>query len=275
MRIKKFILFLTVITSLFACSSNENEENMSDTAGAAEKAVIEEQKINAQNVFNSIPGPNELSEMVTQTNLDYDISLTNDPMNLNKYTSDDAKALVLGIYGGDMVYANTYEQTQESMSFLKCLNSLCRSLGITDAFDDKTADRLQANRDNKDSLLTIVSKSFNRADAFLRENQRPGTSALMVAGGWIEGLYLSGKLAEKSKNRRLIQKMSQQKKSIADLIQLIQNGKIASGASYVLTGLQDIQNTYNKISDTEPMSEAQLSELNNKVFALRAKMVAV
>ena len=273
MNLKIAFIHIGLSAMLFAgCSSNKNDdETLAETTETTK--AIEEQKINAQNVFNSIPGPTELSELVNQTGLDYDIALTNDPMSLNKYTTDDAKALNLGVYGGDMVYANVYEQTQESMSFLKCLNVLCRNLGITNAFDDKTADRLQANKDNKDSLLTIVSQSFNSADAFLRENQRHGTSALMVAGGWIEGLYLSAKVADKSKNKRMIQKMSQQKQSLNDLISLVENGKV-SGATFVLDGLKDLKTSYDKIADGTTMTDEVFAEVNKKVLALRAKLIA-
>ena len=271
-----FRSFLTItITSalFFACSSNKNndEETLADSNETTQ--VIEQQKINAQNVFTSIPGPEELSSLITQTNLDYDASLLNNPDNLSKYTSDNFKAINLGLYGADMVYTNVYEQAQESMLYLKCVNSLCRSLGITGAFDEKTGERLQDNKENKDSLLAIVSKSFTKADEFLRENQRPGTSSLMVAGGWIEGLYLSGKVAEQAKTKKLIQKMSQQKKSLSDLITLLENGKVTGDGTFVLEGLKDLQVSYEKIADNTTMSDEILAEINAKVFALRAKLI--
>jgi hypothetical protein len=272
MSLKNIFIQIALSVLVLACSSTKNDdETLAETAETTK--AIEEQKINAQNVFNSIPGPDELTELVNQTGLDYDGTLLNDPQNLNKYTSDDAKAINLGVYGGDMVYANVYEQTQESMLFLKCLNTLCRNLGITDAFDDKTADRLQANKENKDSLLTIVSQSFNRADAFLRENQRHGTSALMVAGGWIEGLFISAKVVEKSKNKRMIQKMSQQKKSLADLIELVESGHV-SGATFVLDDLKNLKLTYDKIADNTTMTDEVFAEVNSKVSSLRAKLIA-
>jgi len=267
---------ITVISALFfACSSDKNndEETLADSNEVTQ--IIEQQKINAQNVFTSIPGPDELSSLIAQTNLDYDATLLNTPDNLSKYTSDNLKAINLGLYGADMVYTNVYEQAQESMLYLKCVNSLCRSLGITGAFDEKTGERLQDNKENKDSLLSIVSKSFARADEFLRENQRPGTSSLMVAGGWIEGLYLSGKVAEQAKTKRLIQKMSQQKKSLSDLITLLENAKVTGDASFVLEGLKDLKTSYEKIPDNTTMSDDILAEINKKVFGLRAKLVLV
>jgi hypothetical protein len=270
----KSVFIVSILSALFfACSSNKNNEDETLAESNEITQAIEQQKITAQNVFISIPGPNELSDLISQTGLDYDASLLNVPENLNKYSSDNFKAINLGLYGADMVYTNVYEQSQESMLYLKCVNSLCRSLGITGAFDEKTAERLQDNKENKDSLLSIVSKSFTKADEFLRENQRTGISSLMVAGGWIEGLYLSGKVAEKAKTKRLIQKMSQQKKSLDDLIALVENGKVTGDATFVLEGLKDLKTSYEKIADNTTMSDEILAEINTKVFALRAKLI--
>jgi len=273
MKIKSVLLITVLTATLFACSSGKNDDdNFAETNETAQ--IAEQQQINAQNVFTSIPGPTELTALIQQSNLDYDASLLNDPESVSKYTSDNFKAINLGLYGADMVYTNVYEQSQESMLYLKCVNSFCRSLGVAGAFDDKTADRLTTNKDNKDSLLSIVSQSFKTADKFLRDNQRAGTSSLMVAGGWIEGLYLSGKVAEKAKTKKLIQRMSEQKQSLADLISLIENAKVTGDATFVLDGLKDLKTSYDKIPDKTIMTDEILAEINTKVFALRAKLIA-
>jgi len=272
MKGRSLLIIAVLSTTLFGCSSGKNDDdNFGETNETTQ--VVEQQQINAQNVFTSIPGPTELADLIQQSNLDYDATLLNDPENLNKYTSDNFKAINLGLYGADMVYANVYQQSQESMLYLKCVNSFCRSLGIAGAFDEKTADRLTANKDNKDSLLSIVSQSFKTADKFLRDNQRAGTSSLMVAGGWMEGLYLSGKIAEKAKTKKLIQRMSEQKQSLTDLISLVENAKVTGDASFVLEGLKDLKTTYDKIPDKTIMTDEVLTEINKKVFALRAKLI--
>jgi len=272
MKVKNLLIAVVLSVMLFACSSSKNDdENFSETSET--NKVVEQQQISAQNVFTSIPGPDELSNLIQQTNLDYDASLLNDPEALKKYTSDNFKAINLGLYGADMVYTNVYEQSQESMLYLKCVNSLCTSLGVTGAFDGKTAERLENNKESKDSLLKIVSQSFKSADKFLRDNQRAGTSSLMVAGGWIEGLYLSGKVAEKAKTKKLIEKMSKQKQSIQDLIALVENAKVTGDATFVLDGLKDLKTSYDKIPDNTTMTDEMLAEINIKVFKLRAKLI--
>ncbi|HEX7413792.1 MAG TPA: hypothetical protein VF411_07060 [Bacteroidia bacterium] len=275
MDFKNNFTLLILSAMLFACSTNKNndDENFGETSETAH--VAEEQKLNAQSVFTSLPGPTELSELITLSNLDYDASLLNDYNNIKKYTSDNFKAINLGLYGADMVYTNVYEQSQESMLYLKCVNKLCTGLGVTGAFDEKTAERLESNKENRDSLLNIVSQSFKSADKFLRENQRAGASSLMVAGGWIEGLYLSGKIAEKAKTKRIIEKMSKQRQSLQDLIALVENAKVTGDATFVLDGLKDLETSYKKIPDNTTMTDEMLAEINTKVFQLRAKLIMV
>lgn len=265
------LAFSAVIIASCNNTSTNTDESLGENTLDTTAKNIEQQKINAQNVFNSIPGPSELGKLVEDAALDYDGSLLNS-IEYNKYTSDNFKALNLGVYGGDLAYANVYEQSQDALLYLKCVNSICKNLGITEVFDAKTADRLQANRDNKDSLLTIVTKSFLQADKFLRENQRPHTSSLMVAGGWIEGLYLSAKVAVKSKNKKFIKKMSEQGTSLGDLISLVDNAGITGDGTFIAEGLKDLKVSYDKIPANTVMNDTLLGEIDTKVTALRKKI---
>ena len=273
MKLKNLVVLSVLSVALVSCGNDASTEDVLAENADTTAKVIEQQKISAQNVFNSIPGPGELTRLVEDAGLDYDVSLLNNPEDLNKYLSDNFKALNLGVYGADMAYANIHQQSQESMLFLKCVNSLCKNLGISGVFDEKTVDRLEANKENKDSLLTIINKSFLQADQFLRENQRPHTSSLMVAGGWIEGLYLSAKVGTQSKNKKFIKKMSEQNQSLTDLITLVETAKVSGDGTFVLDGLKDLKTSYEKIPANMTMNDTLLAEIDQKVSALRKKII--
>jgi hypothetical protein len=273
MKLKTLLVFTVLGIVLLACNGkSSSDENMDENPDTTSR-VIEQQKISAQNVFNSIPGPGELTRLVEDAALDYDPAMPNNPDDVNKYQSDNFKALNLGVYGADMAYANIHQQSQESMLFLKCVNVLCRNLGIAGVFDEKTVDRLEVNKENKDSLLTIINKSFLQADKFLRDNQRPHTSSLMVAGGWIEGLYLSAKVGSQSKNKKLIRKMSEQGQSLTDLISMVETARVTDDGTFVLDGLKDLKKSYEKIQAGTTMDDALLAEIDQKVSALRKKII--
>ncbi|HXB42276.1 MAG TPA: hypothetical protein VNZ49_17180 [Bacteroidia bacterium] len=274
MKLKNLFTAAILTATLVSCGNDgTNDETLGETSDTANAKTIEKQKISAQNVFNSIPGPTELGKLVDEAGLDYDAALLNNPDDVNKYLSDNFKALNLGVYGADMAYANIHQQSQESMLFLKCVNSLCKSLGIAGVFDEKTVDRLEANKDNKDSLLTIINKSFLQADQFLRDNQRPHTSSLMVAGGWIEGLYLSAKVGTQSKSKKFIKKMSEQNQSLTDLITLVETAHVTGGGTFILEGLKDLKTSYAKIPSNMTMKDSMLTEIDQKVSALRKKII--
>jgi len=274
MKFTKLFVFTFLSVALLSCGNDASTEDViDDNAIDTTSKNLEVQKINAQNVFNSIPGPSELTRLIEESGLDYDFTLLNKDDAIHKYTSDNFKALNLGVYGGDLAYANVYEQSQDALLYLKCINSLCKKLGINEVFDGKTADRLEANKDNKDSLLTIVSKSFQQADKFLRENQRPHTSSLMVAGGWIEGLYLSAKVGVKSKNKKFIKKMSEQGQSLGDLISLVDNAGVTGDGTFVVESLKDLKVSYDKIPANTVMGDSLLTEIDQKVSALRKKII--
>src|ERR1700741_4397697 len=231
------LIFCTAV--LISCGSDTPVEEESDeVVDEVSEKVSDVQKIATQNIFNSVPAPDEVADLVSRSGAEYDPLILNNPDNYDKYTSEDYKAISLGVYGTDLSYTSVFEQTQESMLFLKCVNQTCKSLGISGVFDEKTFDRIEANKENKDSLLQIISKSFWQADAFLKENQRAHTSTLMIAGGWVEGIYLAVNIAKASPDKKIRKKIAEQKSSLKDLITLLENSKVSADVAFLLEDLK-------------------------------------
>src|ERR1044072_2626765 len=131
------VLALPFLFSSCSSSSDTPDDLDSDTTTQVVDVKV---KANAQNIFNSIPDPKKLTDMITDAGLEYDGSLLNNPDKYTTYGTDDYKALNLGVYGTDLSFTSLFEQTQESMLYLKCVNQLCKGLGISGVFDEKTTD---------------------------------------------------------------------------------------------------------------------------------------
>jgi len=58
-------------------------------------------------------------------------------------------------------------------------------------------------------------------DAYLKENGRDNISALMIAGGWVEGLYIATQVAKGNSTVELKQRIAEQKLSLKDLVGLM------------------------------------------------------
>jgi hypothetical protein len=236
---------LSAIFFFAACGSSEDVGDDNDSGG---NSITTDGGKTAQNVFYSIPSPIELATLVQKAGATYDTKVLNDPMNVSKYSTSLAKALNLGVYGADLSVTTIFDQTQESVIYLKCSRRLADELGITGAFSDNTVQRMDNNKGNRDSLLNIISDSYFSTDEYLKENQRPGISALVLAGGWIEALYVGTQLAKSSKNNAgIIQRIADLKGSLENLVSLLELYKNQEGVNELLGHLKGLMEVYKDV----------------------------
>ncbi|MFL5764526.1 MAG: hypothetical protein ACJ77K_11345 [Bacteroidia bacterium] len=249
---KKLSYFASAIavTALFSCGSSTTEnvtEGPVDTADASTHV----KDVKAQNVFYSIPSPIETTTLLKAAGAKYNAAYLNPIENQPKYASVAQKALNLGVYGSDLSFTSIFDQTQESILYLNCTNKLASGLGISGAFDENTSSRMEANMQNRDSLLAIISDSYWNADSYLKDNGQPGVSSLIVAGGWIEGLYIATQIANTTKNEAIMNRIGEQKLSLDNLIALLDSYKTENdGVPEVLAGMNDLKKIFDAIPNT-------------------------
>lgn len=175
-----------------------------------------------KNIFHNIPSPMETAALLKKAGAEYNKDILNDVVNVDNYTAASKQALNLGIYGADLSYASVYNNTQESMLYTSCVQQLAKKLDITNAFNEVVVNRLEQNRNNRDSLLNIISETFWNVDAYLKENGRDNISALIVVGGWVEGLYIATQVANMHETPELRQRIAEQRLPLIDLVELVQ-----------------------------------------------------
>ncbi|MEO6883320.1 MAG: hypothetical protein ABI199_04760 [Bacteroidia bacterium] len=215
------VIVVLLSFGMLACHSNKSSEANDLSATASQDTAAK--KIAPKNIFYSIPSPIEIGQLLKSAGATYNKDYLNPVENVSKYVTSNGKALNLGVYGTDLSFTSIFDKSQESMFYLKCTNTLATGLGINGAFGESTTSRVQANMDNKDSLLHIISDAYWAADSYLKDNQRPNTSSMIIAGGWIEGLYIATKIAVSSNNQNIAVRIAEQKSSLQNLISLLQN----------------------------------------------------
>lgn len=212
----KVFVIGSAVTFFASCGGGEGQSDSIDTARTN---MV---KNNTQKVFYSVPSPIEMATLLQKAGAKYDRQALNDVENVSKYSSNTSKALNLGVFGADLTYTSVFDQTTESMLFLKASKSLADGLGISDAFKKETIERIEANVNAKDSMMAIISETFTETDTYLQENDRANVSALVVAGGWIEGLYLACKVAKTAPKADDIKtRIAEQKLSLENLLGIL------------------------------------------------------
>jgi len=270
LNIKNCSIALALSLLLFAC--NGNKDNVFEEDETTDLKV-DSQTVSAENVFNAFPSRERIIELTGISRSEYNPTVLNDPITVNKYATESSKALNLGVYGADLNVTGIYEQTDESFTFLQSVNILAKSLGIGSSFDERMIDRMTANKSNRDSTLEIVSQAFKSADTYLKANGRPGTSSLIVAGAWIEGVYLACCTAKETGNEAIVKEVFTQAESLNKLISLIEQSNIADDSAYVLKGLSSIKKIFDAKSD-EIYTMAALTTLDKATSELRTKVTS-
>jgi transcriptional regulator with XRE-family HTH domain len=249
--IKSIVAGAIIAVSFSSCNNSGKEEAMS----AADSAALMESKQKAQKVFFAIPSPLEMANMIKQSGASFNKSILNPTSNASKYSNTVSQAVNLGIYSADLSYCSSFDQTQDAMQYMSTSKKLADALGVTGALSENTLARLEKNVNNKDSLLDLVSESYAATDAFLRENDRASTTALIVAGGWIEAIYISSKLASTAKaNSPIVTRIGEQKDILKNLINLVESYPGDKNLEGVLADLKAIYEIYESGVDVKTES---------------------
>lgn len=267
------IIYPVLMLTLLSCGSGEKVEESLDAVDST-KLAVEETRLNAQNVFNSMPDRKEILTLIENHTIEYNADLLNDPKLLDKYTLESSKAANLGIYGSDLSIASAFEQTQESIIFLKCVNALAGDLGVNGAFDQHMFDRMESNKTNKDSTLEIITNAFKSADQILKTNNRPATSAIILAGAWIEGLYVSCKISETLKSEEVVKSILRQQESLRNLVILLESTKLDEGSRYILDDLITLRDLFKAGENVQQFDFESIKPISEKTSALRNKIVS-
>ena len=238
---------------LFACGSDSKNDQAvnADDLMAEDAEGLKAVKEKTENIFYSVPSPIETAMIIKNAGASYNKDYLNPIENLSKYSTLKSQALNLGVYGTDLSFTSIFDEAQESMLYLRCANSLASDLGVANAFGESTVSRIEANMDNQDSLLHIISNAYWEADSYLKENERGGISSLIIAGGWIEGLYIASIIAESTKNEEIVRRLGEQKLALTNLIGLLEASNGDNNATDLISDLKSLEEIYSGVTFTQ------------------------
>jgi hypothetical protein len=268
------IFFLIFLLGLSSCGGGEKTDDVLSEEDETTKPTLLESKFNAQNVFNSLPDRKLIIRLIEDNKLEYNPDFLNNPNSVKKYSTELYKAINLGIYGSDLSISSSFDQTQESMIFLKCVNILANNLGVNSAFDQRLFERIDNNNNNKDSVLEIITDAFRKVDEILKYNNRPATSAIILSGCWIEGLYVSCLVAENVNTEAINKTIINQKESLKHLIVMLDDVKLDEDSKFILNDLKDLYKAFETAEKSEKFDLKALSEISTKVKVLRKKVAS-
>ncbi len=213
-----------------ACNScNRQSEDEKTEQKILESVPLNQQLMEDFNksklIFYSLPSPLETAMLIKRTGVGFDRSLLNPVESISQYQTNLKMALNLGVYSADLSYSSLFDQSQTTIEYMGNAKKLAENLGIMGSVDESTIRKLEENMNNRDAVMDIISETFMSSNAYLSENNRAATSVMVLAGGWIEGLYLATQLAcnDQENNKRLMDRIVYQKLSLYTLLNMMES----------------------------------------------------
>jgi hypothetical protein len=276
-RISSAILVVSMmVLSLFTgCKGGKKtpQEDMTVDLPKDNTEILKDIK-QAEKIFNALPSPLESAMLIKSAGAMFDEKLLNPVSNVTTYVTNKAMALNLGIYTCDLSIASMYEQTQLLIDYMNAAKKMADGLGILKAIEQADIDKLEENINNSEVIMDIVSQTFMNSNSYLEDNGQPATAAMVLVGGWIEGLYISTQLVDMKdfNGNKLVGRIIDQKLSIDILLDLLNGSKGNPAVDELMVQVAKLKAVFDKIRiDTSPIRPEYDKASNTTVLKSEVK----
>jgi hypothetical protein len=279
MVIFKYITIFSIFVLFTLCASDRKKKQSQelDLEDFISKDDIFNDIDKAKKIFYSLPSPLETAMLIKSAGADYDEELLNSLENVDNYSTNMSMALNLGIYTTDLSFASLFDQTQTSIKYMEVAKKLAEGLDITDAISNETIKNLEDNLNNRDIIMDIISETFFNSSSYLKENDRESVAAIVLVGGWIEGLYIATQLVgDNLKDNKLVDRISEQKLSFNLVQRLLEDNRVNESGEEdedivsLMVQLKELKTVFDKIKvetteiKIEPNDETNVTTLKSQ-----------
>lgn len=259
---------LLAMLGLSGCNSCSNsgvdqDFDLPDSLKVGSVASIDKNAV--EEMVENIASPVETASLIKRLGLPFDKGLLIPSNAEDNFNTNFQKALGLGLFGTDLGYLNMYEKSSEVLTYISAVKNLADGIQVGQFFDFSSLKRLASNNENLDSLIFISQQSYNHIDTYLRDNNRASLSQVIVAGVWIEGMYLTARLAKQTNNDELVETVADQKIVIAKLIPMLRVYEGDPSIKKLADRLDVIKGLYDQVKITYEQGEPVSRVIDGKL----------
>lgn len=249
----KVITAFVVIPFLLSCLSRDNSDSRTqqiietDSVVELSSADQKEQVKKVQKIFYSLPSPLELSILFKNEGIQYIPAVMHNLDVRERYLVSKKKALNLGVYGADLSNAGLFSKHEDAIAYLKVCQVMADELGVGQTFEQELISRLEKNPNSRDTLLNVISDFFLNNESFLRSSKQQNITTYIIAGGWIEALYLGSHMVDANTNadgvRNIVAGQRYSLENLLDLLSSIEDNGSFNNMNQRLIELYDLYKT--------------------------------
>ncbi len=266
------LLSASLAVFLVSCGGEMEDSEINNVdLQEADTTMTDNEGMDTEGMFDieySVPTPNELFEIVKLQGGEQQPDLVNPIENSENYIDQKSKSINFGIYSADVAYLSCFGIGIDFLKYFKKIEELGEELGISGAFDESIMDRIESNEGDTDSLFAISNDSYYNSYFYLEENEKGAELSLIMAGGFVESLYIISNLVETYDDANpIIKKIGDQKVVLENLIDFISEYSDDSNVSETIADLLDLSDVFENSMEFEE-SESSVSSDENGTLVL-------
>lgn len=256
------LMFVVALSLVFASCNNSAKQK----SAAAEEEIKQDIEEYVYPLISSF----DVTAMLSEIEATYIVDIANDAANVEKYFTEQSKAVNLGVYSADLAYATTYNQKAQIQAYFKAIETLVGDLNMNAAVSKDLASEIENNLDNKEKLVELITDLTEGAYSYLNKQGRKEISYLILAGSAIEGLYLTTHISENTlQNPKIVETILYQKEPLQKLEVLMAEFKDTELTGSVYANIQKINEVFGMEEGTTAFTQDQLEVLNQLLDQVR------
>ncbi len=286
---KKINYFTSLVLASALLTSCGEKDGKSDDNMALDSVKTETNiESPVSETFFQVPSPGEMLTFIKMVGgKSKNTTFLNPPDNHKNYNDNRSKALNFGVYSCDLSYCSIFEIGSEALKYFKVVKMMGDQIGVSTAIKPEILKRLESNVGSPDSLAVITDDIYFSSFETLEDSKQGPTLALVVAGGWIESLFIATQLAKYEANSPVMERLADQKYTLENLIEFLKKHESDANVAAVKKDFEELLAVYGKITEKEVeakdgknakligggsqlmMSEAVYKEIVEKVKTMR------
>ncbi len=250
---KYFLIAPLALGLMLTACGGDKTDSADDLAAGADTTKADLVQAQITETFFQVPSPGEMLtfiKMVGGKN-NKNISFLNPVENQKNYNDNKSKALNFGIYSCDLSYCSIFEIGTEALRYFKTVKQLGDQIGVSSALKPEMLKRLEGNLGNADSLSVITDDVYFSSFEVLENSKQGPTLSLVVAGGWIESLFIATSLSKYEEKSQIVERLADQKYTLDNLIEFLKKYESDANVKSVITQFNELQLEFNAISEKD------------------------
>lgn len=269
-KLSPLVVIAIAVLSLVACKGGNKTADADQLA--ADSLNKELLASDIKEVLYPLPTPFEMTKMLNDIGAKYTAKNLNSTANIEKYYTEQNKAINLGIYGADLAYASTYQQQQDIQTYMGAIKTLADQLGVTYDYTRLLSDEYKEKLNNKDSLTSIVTNTIYDTYQYLDQKSNPDLAVNMITGMWVELMYIATNISEDSYNfTGMVDIISKQKASYEKVMDLLASRNTNPDIKNLETKLQALKPAFDKVD--AGLSEADYDLILQTIRSVRGSVI--